>query len=66
MSKVMGTHHNARRELNDQAIECLREASIRFPYSARLALFLGRDLSWRFLENGFANDDYNEAIASLK
>jgi hypothetical protein len=65
MSKVMGTHHDARRELNDQVIECLREANIRFPYSARLALFLGRHLSWRFLEIWFAND-YNEAIASLR
>jgi hypothetical protein len=66
MFKVMGRHLDARRELDDQVIECFREANIRFPYSPPLSYFLGRLLTCRFFENGVANDgDYNEAIASL-
>jgi hypothetical protein len=49
----------------DQVIECFRQANIRFPYSPRLSHFLGELLSKRFFEKGFADDDYNEAIASL-
>jgi tetratricopeptide (TPR) repeat protein len=66
LAKVTVNHHGARREFQDQVIECLREANIRFPFSPRLLHSLGILLLMRFTENRFANDDYNEAIASLK
>ena len=62
---VMVDHYNARREFQDQVIECFREANIRFPYSPELSFYLGRLLFLRFVKNAFANDDHNEAIASL-
>ncbi|KAH9962739.1 CHAT domain-containing protein [Lactifluus volemus] len=63
--EVIAKCHYARREFQDKGIECLREATIRFPSSRHLLYFLGRLLVMRFYENGFANDDYSEAIASL-
>ncbi|KAH9957464.1 CHAT domain-containing protein [Lactifluus volemus] len=62
---VVGNRHDARREFDDQVIECFREANIRFPYSPVLSDCLGHLLLLRFFEKGYANGDYNEAIASL-
>jgi hypothetical protein len=39
---VMVERYNARREYQDQVIECFREANIRFPYSSELSFYLGR------------------------
>jgi hypothetical protein len=65
LAKFTVLHHGARREFQDQVIECLREANIRFPPSLYLLFSLAELLKLRFFEDGFANDDDNEGIAIL-
>ena len=47
----------------DQAIECLREANIRFPASDRVSLRLLLSLSQRFMMVTHSHPDYEEAMS---
>jgi CHAT domain-containing protein len=65
LTKAVLSNYNFTREFRDQAIEFLREANIRFPKSSECSRCLADCLAMRFMKT-LENDDYEEAVTSLK